>query len=325
LQFFTFIETRRETMPDSILGIHEEIDQFVSDLTVFCRHVALRGSIPANAGDVSFLLSREAEETVLQRFDYTKTLHPFSSFSDMVEIRADGRDYFNAESFPAEVIQDHIQSLAGRLLVISATGSKLWDVERDAGKRLCIIQVSPNCDGIYVVYGNREHGTIPSIETASHLVANAVNLRAGLSTSASLHCHPSNLVSVGMHVAVDNSHEQLNRTLYTQREGILTNVADLVGIVPYEPSGSRALLEESIEKIYNHRFVLWSYHGVLIRGFSFERCIDMLEYAEDAAALAVRSLTNPGSFGLLSKSDLEKAVELYGLSPAILEILDNLP
>ncbi len=100
-----------------------------------------------------------------------------------------------------------------------------------------------------------------------------------------------------------------------------TNVSDLVGLVAYHPSGSRALFENSVESIESHRITLWGRHGVFIRERSLERCVDLLEYAEDAAVAAVRSLTNPGSFGGLEFSDLEKAIKLYGINPAILELL----
>lgn len=310
-------------MSVQLFGVHEEIDRFIGDLALFGKHLALRGFMPANAGDVSLVLSVEAGEIVLERFGQPKRFFPFSHLSELVEIRDDGRHYFNAESFPTEVIQGHIRPLAGRLLVITVTGAKLWDVERDAGRRLCIVEVSSECDGISIVYGNEEYGTIPSIETASHLVANAVNFQEGHSDSSVLHCHPQDLVAVGAHTAIGNSYAEFNKTLYTQKEGVLTNVSDLIGVVPYHPSGSRALFEESVSDIYSHRFLLWQRHGVLIREQSLERCVDLLEYAEDAAAAAIRSIMHPDAFQGLTHTDLQSAVNLYGLSPAILDLTDE--
>jgi ribulose-5-phosphate 4-epimerase/fuculose-1-phosphate aldolase len=66
---------------------------------------------------------------------------------------------------------------------------------------------------------------------------------------------------------------------------------------------------------------LWGRHGVFIRERSLERCVDLLEYAEDAANAAVRSLLNPGVFGGLSNVDLERAIRLYSINPAILQLL----
>ncbi len=301
--------------------MHTELDRFVGDLAIFGRHLALKGIIPANAGDVSSVLSAEASKAISKQYSKQTGKLRFSRLAELRNIRRDGRNYYNAESVPDELVQPLLTEIASRVLVISATGAKLWDVERHPEKQLCLIRVTPDGRGFHILFGNEEYGLIPSIEVISHLVANATNLRQGLQTSAALHVHPPNLVAIESHSTIDGSYVEFNKVLYTQKEGVLTNASDLIGLVPYHPSGSRALFESSVDSIEAHRITLWGKHGVFIRERSIERCVDLLEYAEDAAIASVRSLTNPGSFKGLEIAALERAIGMYSINPALLELL----
>ncbi|TSC55823.1 MAG: Uncharacterized protein Greene041639_497 [Parcubacteria group bacterium Greene0416_39] len=308
-------------MANMLTGVHEELDEHIRNLGYFGEHLGLTGLIPANGGDISILLGEEAAEAVLRGFKPQSELILFRRLSELVHIRRDGRTHYNAESVPEEITQDLIRPLAGRVVVITATGAKLWDIARHPERRLCVLEVNPDGRGFHLLYGNREYGLIPSIETLSHLVALATTLKEGAGSASAFHAHPPALVAVDAHMSVRGSYEELNKILFSQKEGVLTNLSDLVGVVPYEPSGSKALLEKSIESIQQHRFTLWERHGVFIRERSFERCIDLLEYAEDAAKAALRALLNPEAFLGLTRQDVERAVQLYNINPRILDLL----
>lgn len=308
-------------MTKTLTGVHVELDEHINNLGFFGEHLGQIGLIPANGGDISILLGEKAAEAVLRKFRRQSELVLFSRLSELVHIRRDGRTHYNAESLPEEMIQSLVKPLAGRVVLVTATGTKLWDIARHPERRLCILEISDDGKGFYLLYGNHEYGLIPSIETPSHLVALATTFKEGSSSASAFHAHPPALVAVDAHTSVRGSYGELNRLLYTQKEGILTNIPDLVGVVPYEPSGSKALLERSIESIIQHRFTIWEHHGVLIRERSFERCVDLLEYAEDAARAALQSLLNPQTFLGLTQQDLERAVKLYKLNPGILDLL----
>ncbi len=308
-------------MDTKLIGVTPELDQFINDLGSFSRHLALKGYLPANAGNASFVMGKEGTNAVLSAFHRQTELISFEHLAELKNIRHDGRTYYNAESVPIDSIKPLIRDLAGKVVPITATGAKLWDVDRNPDKRLCLLEINQDADGFYLLFGNKEYGIVPSIETLTHLVANTSNLRNGLDSSAALHTHPPHLVAVNSHIEVNNSYAELNKIVYTQKEGVLTNVSDLIGVVPYQPSGSKALLSDSFEAINNHRFTLWSHHGAFIRERTIERCVDLLEYVEDAATAALRSLLNPNKFVPLSDSDIEKVIKLYNLKPDLLDIL----
>lgn len=309
------------TTISSLTGIHEQIDQFIDDLGFFGTHLAYKNIIPGNVGDVSCLLTPEATEALLAIYGRSDRFFKFSNLADLLTIRNDGRNYYKAESIPESLLKEYIRPLAGRVLIITAAGAKLWDITRNPSKRLCAIQVSPNCEGIYLLYGNEQYGTIPSIETPSHLVATAFNIQTGLATSSVLHCHPPLLVAACACAPIAGNYEAFNKMLFSQKEGLLTNASDLIGIIDYHPAGSAALLEASIPSIHKHRLNIWAQHGVLIREESLEYCIDLLEHAEDAAAATLRVLTCSTAFKQFNYSDIEHFVHMYHLRADILDLM----
>ncbi len=152
-------------------------------------------------------------------------------------------------------------------------------------------------------------------------MANSINICNKLPSSAVFHSHPISLIATASHIKINNSYKELNKILYTQKEGLVTNIPELIGLTKYEPSGSKALIKESLAAINNHRVVIWGHHGVLIREKTIERCVDLLEYVEDAASFSLRALLNPKQFTGLNFVELQKSIKLYKLNPAILEVL----
>lgn len=307
----------------SLVGVHNEVDQFVDDLAFFGEHLAAQGFLPGNGGDISCLLSLEAGAALLDRYGSSAQFFRFDDLTRLASIRADGRNYYNAESIREDLIRDHVEALAGRVLIVTATGAKLWDVARSPGRRVCVLQVSRDISGIHLLFGNAEYGTIPSIETPTHLVANAINLRQGLPTSAVLHCHPPAIVALCTSDRVKGNYEALNRALYRRKEGLLTNLSELIGVIPYHPSGSAVLLEASLASFYEHRASLWQLHGLVVRERSLERCVDLLEYAEDAAKAALAALNGRLAFEEMALEDVRRAIDLYHLRPDVLSLFGS--
>jgi ribulose-5-phosphate 4-epimerase/fuculose-1-phosphate aldolase len=118
-----------------------------------------------------------------------------------------------------------------------------------------------------------------------------------------VHAHPPNLVSLGRHPLIRGSFERFNAAVYTSVEGLNRNYTGLIGVVPYRESGTKALVDSSIDSLVRHRLVLWMNHGFVVRESNIRRAYSLLGYAEDAARAALFTLTS-GALGLPTESVL---------------------
>jgi rhamnulose-1-phosphate aldolase len=297
------------------------LDHQIDELAHWGEHLWKLGCVPGNGGDISILIPEEVQETLEASVDGPALELPFSRIHDLALVRRDRRPYYRAEAVDSRLPSEGgIQRLAGRAIIATVSGGKIWDLARNE-RHLCVIAVGQGGETFRVLYGNREHGTVPTTEFVNHLVAHAIN--AGmLQTSAVVHVHPQNMIDLSRHPAT-SEYSGLNRVLYAQRPELLANVPDLVGLVPYQPPGSAALVRATLEAIREHRVVLWAGHGVLIREASVERCVDLLEYVEASAHAVLRNLMLGGVLRTISPEEMRAFVDAYGLPSGVLELFED--
>jgi len=281
-----------------LLGIDAELDDALLDFAFLADYY--RDSHPANAGDVSMLLSNSIAQRILDKFlDSASGWFPLSKLGLLATIRDDGRTGYRAQGIRQPLFYEHIHAIAGRSLLITRTGSQIPSLQSSIsrykdGELLTVIQVNEAADCIRVVFGNSQYGSIPSIETHVHLLGNSIMLSQGARSSAVVHAHPPHLVLLGRHPRIQGDFERFNAALYTQVEGILRNYEGLVGIVPYAQSGTEDLLVQTIEPFVKYQLLLWMNHGFIVRESSIRRAYTLLAYAEDAARSAIETFSTDG-------------------------------
>lgn len=278
----------------SLLGIHEELDRAVRDLAFF--GVRYQEFHPAAAGDVSQVFSRETSKSLAQRFKQGAS-HWFEmrTIEDLASIRNDGRTGYRSEGVANPVFYDLTKHIGGRVLLITRSGSQIPAIaqtlqEGEDGKLLNVVEVNKKGDAIRILYGNREFGSVPSIELHIHLLAGAISISQGLDASATVHAHPYNLIRLGMEKKIEGDFAAFNAVIYTQTEGLNRIDPDLVGVVPYVPSGSARLVDVSVEPLQRHRLLLWMNHGFVVRSTHIERGYAVMSYADRCANSALNAL-----------------------------------
>src|SRR3989338_7386227 len=278
----------------SLMGISSELDEIIRDFAFLGNHYS--EFHPSNAGDVSQVLSSSIERKVLSKFRASFTRwFDLPRIETLSQVRNDGRHGYRSQGVKDQGFYRRLKSLAGRLLLITRTGSQIPAILQtiqtgESGKLLNIIQVDKTGYKIRIVYGNAQYGSIPSIETHVHLLANSLSVADGIETPAAVHCHPYNLVLLARHGKIQGTFEKFNAILYTQIEGILRNYPDLIGLVPYQESGSEALVLGSIKELKRHRLVLWMNHGLVARAENIRRAYTLIDYAEVCASASIDSL-----------------------------------
>jgi len=281
-------------MPEELLGIAQELDDIILDFAFLATHYS--DAHPANAGDVSQVLPSILGGKLRSLFVETASdWYGIDRLEALAQIRADGRIGYRSQGIKAPRFYDLVRPIADRVLLITSTGSQLPAIGQSiasgkSGQLLTLVEVDENARQIRILYGNREFGAIPSIETHVHLVANAISIEEGLPNPAVVHAHPYNLNLLARHRAICGKFDFFNAIIYTQIEGILRNYPGLVGLVPYFESGSEQLVINSLGALLAHRMVLWMNHGFVVRAENIRRAYILLSYAEDAARAALDAL-----------------------------------
>ncbi len=264
----------------SLLGIHKELDTAVKDLAFFANRY--QQVHPAAGGDVSQVFSEQTSGVLARRFRRRASRwFNFKSIQELSAIRKDGRTGYRSEGIADTRFYELAKPLSGRVILITCTGSQLSAIletlrQGEDGRFLNLVEIGKGGRAIRVLYGNREFGTIPSIETHVHMLACGIGIKEGVGTPAVVHAHLRCLNLLAVHPRINGNFKSFNAAIYTQVEGLNRNVPSLVGIVPYRPSGSEALVSASINPLLKHQAVLWMNHGFVARSFRIERAYALL-------------------------------------------------
>lgn len=278
----------------SLLGIHDELDRAVRDLAFF--GIRCQNFHSAATGDVSQIFSKEASKELAQRFKQgASRWFEMRTIEELATIRNDGRTGYRSEGIANAAFYELTKHISERVLLITRTGSQIPAIAHtlqcgEDGKLLNLVEMNKKGDAVRIIYGNREFGSIPSIELHVHLLAGSISIAQGMDAPATVHAHPYNLILLGMEKRIEGDFAAFNAVIYTQIEGLNRIDTDLVGVVPYVPSGSARLVDVSIKPLQRHRLVLWMNHGFVVRSTHIERGYAVMSYAEQCAKAALNVL-----------------------------------
>ncbi|PIN75010.1 hypothetical protein COV18_04595 [Candidatus Woesearchaeota archaeon CG10_big_fil_rev_8_21_14_0_10_37_12] len=281
-------------MTTSLLGIAPALDDAIQE-------VAYNGERysdfhPANAGDISQVFDAQLSRELVDRFTTTMSdWFDITRLQDLASIRCDGRAGYRTEGIENPGFYELLVPITGRVMLITRTGSDIASIKSvvdcgQDGKLFNLVQVDDTGKRIRIIYGNKEYGSIPSIETHIHIAANAMHMAEGCDTPATVHAHPPYLVALGRHPKVAGDFERFNAVVYTAVEGLNRNHKKLMGVVPYHQSGSADLVDSSLDPLKKHGFVLWMHHGATVRQINIRQGYVMLGYAEHCARMGLDSV-----------------------------------
>jgi hypothetical protein len=204
----------------SLIGIHEEVDKAVKDVAIFGNRY--QDMHPAAGGDVSQVFSAKTSQLLVRRFRRNATQwFKMRTIHELADIRGDGRSGYRSEGVSDPRFYRLAKLLGGRVMLITCTGSQLPAIletlrSGEDGRYLNLVEISNSGDAVRILYGNREFGTIPSIELHVHMLACAICLKERMEAPAAVHAHPTHLNLLGMHPRISGDFEALNAVIYTQ-------------------------------------------------------------------------------------------------------------
>lgn len=167
--------------------------------------------------------------------------------------------------------------LIGDRFLVTASGSRMREIAAEPEKGLCLIQVLDR-QRFWLIDGPAQL----SSEWPTHAGLHSLFKESRSGERAVVHCHPLNLIALSH---VFNSEKEMNDRLFRMQPETRLFVPEMLGLIPYEVTGSRDLAKASKEKLKKYRLALWDKHGVIASGKGLDQALDRIEVVEKAAAI----------------------------------------
>ncbi len=106
----------------------------------------------------------------------------------------------------------------------------------------------------------------------------------------------------------------LTRTLWSICTECLLFLPDGVAVLPWLPCGGDELGAATAEKMRDCRLVLWAHHGAFAAGSSPDDALGLLEAADKAAELYIKT-ARPPLLGGIAEGELRRLAAAFGLKP----------
>lgn len=199
---------------------------------------------------------------------------------------------------------------AGMTLYITGTGCYLRALIDTPEQAACIIQVSPDATGYFMIHGGQSEGFRPTSELISHVKIHQYLMDSGSTHRALLHTHPIELIVISHHEGLFNDEKQMNHKLWMMCPEIRVFVPKGIACCRYELPSSEALADATLKQLPHRDVVLWEKHGALATGEDVEKAFDYLDVANKGAKMYLMAMAAGFEPAGLSNEQL-KGLEIF--------------
>lgn len=220
------------------------------------------------------------------------------------------------ESRRCELDEPH-PALADKCIAITASGSYFKNAADSPNVSMGVLRFDSEGRSCCIVAGF-ENGARPSSELAAHVLAHEALIKHAPEMRVLYHAHTPAIVSVTN--VTEQSSEVVTQTIWSTMIECMTVFPRGIGVVPPMVPGTRRIAEATAELLKARDLVVWSHHGILSPGRSFDEAFGRVHMVEKAARVWCDAAAAAGSPALVqgvSRELLEEISEAYGLGAAI--------
>jgi rhamnulose-1-phosphate aldolase len=175
--------------------------------------------------------------------------------------------------------------LAGRSYLVTGTGIRYRDIQKQPAVCLCVLQISRNAKGYHLLWGGKREGFKPTSELLSHLQMQYSLHKSKAKENVVLHTHPNELIALS-HLPETMGEEELNFALWSMIPEAKIFVPKGIGWTPYRLTATQSLADVTVQALERkHKVVLWEKHGVLAVGSDALEAFDLIDALNKAATL----------------------------------------
>lgn len=206
-----------------------------------------------------------------------------------------------------------IKELAGRIFMVSASGSYFKNISKKPAQNLAIVRITEDGQKYEILWG-LETGGAPTSEFASHLKCHAARLRVDPNHRVILHCHA---IAISAMTFVHSLNEkEFTRSLWKMITECIVVFSDGVSVLPWMVAGTVDIGVASAKKMEGSRIVVWPHHGIMGAGQTMDDAFGLVETAEKAADIYMRVSSVPGGIRQqITDNQLWDLADSFGVTP----------
>lgn len=187
-------------------------------------------------------------------------------------------------TYPMINLRVKYPALAHQYIFITAKGSRMRSLAKDAGAGLCLIKLSKTGDAYQVLFEDPELPLVPSSELPSHLAIHNHLVKQKKGEKAVVHTHAHELVAL-THDSALREEKHLNEVLLNMHTETAFFIPEGIGYVPLKTPGSEELAKATLKSLTKHRIIIWEKHGCLATGKDVQDAFDRIDLVAKAAKI----------------------------------------
>lgn len=263
-------------MPRNIehIAVMSITDETRASIAGVAAHLARMGWSEANAGNISVLLPR-------------------------------GESLSPGENPNSYHFTQPVRSLAGRSLMVTATGSRFRRMEADQETQ--IIPVTITEFGTAALWPS--HLPAPTSEIGTHIQVLSLAPDNGWETASIVHTHSTGMLALS---SSDIPDEMLREAVERAHPEITILMGKGLSFLDFSPPGTWDLGTRTMEEFRTNDAVIWRKHGILGFADNIEMACDYVEMIEKAAQILLLEKSAFGGFQGLKDRELDSLRESLG-------------
>lgn len=205
-------------------------------------------------------------------------------------------------------------ALAGTTLLVTGSGRRLRDIQRDPEANVGAVLVHEGGLTATLHTSPRRLFKHLTSEFNSHLAVHQDQVAArGLNFHAVVHAQPPYLTMLS-HIPAYRSDEVFNAKIVRWEPESIVALPQGIGVLDFMVPGSEELMRNNVESLRRHMIVLWSKHGVMARSdVSVTNAVDKIEYAETGAKYEYMNLAIGGIAEGLRREELVAVKDAFSV------------
>ncbi|MFA6923708.1 MAG: rhamnulose-1-phosphate aldolase [Bacteroidales bacterium] len=175
-------------------------------------------------------------------------------------------------------------NLSGKIFLVTATGGRMRDIEKNPNENILTIKISDKGDG-YCILSDTNNKILPTSELIVHLLIHQELLKNKSSEiKAIIHTHPTELIAL-THVKKYADERNLNKLIKSIHPENTMFVKEGVGFIPFLLPGSYDIAEATVESLQKHKLAVWEKHGCFAVGKSISSAFDIIDMINKSAKI----------------------------------------
>jgi rhamnulose-1-phosphate aldolase len=216
------------------------------------------------------------------------------------------------EKFGTVPLAFNARKLAGRYLLVTASGTYFKNISKNPLASLGILRVSADGASADVVWGFADNSR-PTSELPAHLLSHSARLAADAQHRVIMHTHATHLIAMTFTHSLNEA--DFTRTLWEMCTECLVVFPDGVGIIPWLVPGTDDIGKATADKMAGCRLVLWPHHGIYGAGRTMDETFGLIETAEKAAEVYTYVCAQGGRRQTISAEQLGELARAFGVTP----------